>query len=418
MTEKPGMLAPYFFLSYARSDPLAGNPRENPDHLVDRFFKDLTDAVKRHASRDAGVVSGFFDQEIPVGSDWKQAIIQALSAAQVFVPLYSVGYLTNSWPGREFACFRRRVEQAVRANPVRRLVPVLWAPLAGVGDPPGLREALAASTEPDYTENGLRALLKPKSHNDQYQAVVNQLAEQIVMLAESDPIDPVEPSQVPDIEKVESEFSPGAPLATFDIEVAAPTAANVPEGRDIADYGETAEKWRPFPGQELSLAEYARQVAEKFDFDARVGAVSVAGDAAGRRPGIILIDPVLAADENGRVTLRSVAETPRWVLPLLILGPARDQRMRELAAKVRAILNADELPTESARRGAAGVESLDEFVSIIPVLVAEAERQYLRYRAGRVISPRSAGRPAPGQRERPDGPGVYFRSIREARDAR
>lgn len=205
--------------------------------------------------------------------------------------------------------------------------------------------------------------------------------------------------------------------ATFDIEVAAPTAANVPEGRDIADYGEIAEKWRPFPGQELSLAEYARQVAERLDFDVRVGAVRVAEDAAGRRPGIVLIDPALAADENGRVTLRSVAEIPRWVLPLLILSPSRDQRTRELAAKVRAILNADELPTESARRGAAGVESLGEFVSIIPVLVAEAERQYLRYRKGRVTLPRSAGRPALEQRERPDGPAVYFRPVREALDA-
>src|SRR5690242_20464850 len=109
MTEKPqGMLAPYFFLSYSRSDPLAGHPQKNPDHLVERFYRDLTEAVQRRASLTAGVVSGFFDQRIPVGSNWKQSITEALSATQVFVPLYSVGYLTNSWPGREFACFRRR----------------------------------------------------------------------------------------------------------------------------------------------------------------------------------------------------------------------------------------------------------------------------------------------------------------------
>jgi hypothetical protein len=75
------------------------------------------------------------------------------------------------------------------------------------------------------------------------------------------------------------------------------------------------------------------------------------------------------------------------------------------------------LPTESARRGAAGVESLDEFVSLIPILVAEAERQYLRYRTGRVTLPRSAGRPALEERESPGGPAVYFRPVREALDA-
>ena len=43
--------APYFFLSYARSDPLAGNPDEDPDELVETFFSDLTDAVRRHCVR-------------------------------------------------------------------------------------------------------------------------------------------------------------------------------------------------------------------------------------------------------------------------------------------------------------------------------------------------------------------------------
>jgi hypothetical protein len=376
MSDKLGMLAPYFFLSYARSDPLTGNPRENPDHLVERFFRDLTDAVRRHASRGAGVVSGFCDQEIPVGSDWKRSITQALSAAQAFVPLYSAGYLTSSWPGREFACFRRRVEQAGCANPVRRLVPVLWTPVGAAEDPPGLRAALASSgTEPDYAENGLRTLLRTRSYHDQYWAVVNQLAQQIVELAEDDPIDP---SQVPDIERVGSAFSAGAPLATFRIEVAAPTAA----------------KWRPFPGQDVPLAEYARQVAERFDFDARVSEVAPGDGTAGRRPGIIVIDPEFISDENTRAVLGSVAgQLPRWVLPLVVVDKPSDPRTRELAAKVRTVLNAAGLPTESARRGAAGVESLDEFVSIVPVLVAEAERQYLRFSSGRVTSPRSAGRP-------------------------
>jgi FxsC-like protein len=407
MTDEPGgILAPYFFLSYARSDPLAGQPGKNPDHLVERFYRDLTEAVQRRASQAAGVASGFFDQRIPVGSDLKQSITKALSATQVFVPLYSVGYLTNSWPGREFAFFRRRVEQAGGPNPARRLVPVLWAPLAGVDEPPGLREELASGGEPDYAENGLRALLKLRSYNDLYLAVVNQIAKRIVDLAESDPIDPVEPSLVPDIETVQSEFSPDAPLAVFDIEVAAPTTADERADGSPGTYGDTALAWRPFTGQGLPLAEYARQITERFDFDPRVSEVRTAGDTARQRPGIIIIDPAFVADERRHAEFRSLAKFPRWVLPLVVLGQPRDQRTRELAAEVRAILDADELPTESARRGARGVESLAEFVAIVPLLVAEAERQYLRHRAGRVPSPRSAGRLRLGQGEGPDGTAV------------
>jgi FxsC-like protein len=400
VTDNRGIFAPYFFLSYARSDPLAGNPQENPDKLVERFFGDLVEAVRQRASRRAGLDPGFFDQQIPVGSDWKQRLSQALSTAQVFVPLYSIGYLTNSWPGREFTCFQRRVEQVGRVNPARWLVPVLWAPLAGVADPPGLREALDPGVaEPDYRENGLRALLKLRLYHDTYQTVVDHLAKQIVKVAEDDPL---EPAQVPDIEQVESAFPPGGPVAVFVIEVAAPTLSTAPAGRDTRPYGETPAHWRPFPGQELSLAEYARQVAERFDFDARVTGLT----GAGRRPGIIVIDPEYIADENSRAVLESVAMAlPRWVLPLVVLGQPGDRRTRELAAQVMNILvRAKALPTESARQAASGVKSLDEFVSILPVLVAEAERQYLRYRSSRVPSPRSAGRPRLGRIDEPNGP--------------
>ena len=403
MTETIGTSAPYFFLSYARSDPLAGNPDEDPDQLVETFFSDLTLAVRRQASGGRESVSGFYDQGIPVGSDWKQFTTRALSAAQVFVPLYSVAYLTNSWPGRELTCFRKRVEQAGREDPERRFVPVLWAPLAGVQDPPGLREALAKGvTVPDYADNGLRALLKLRSYHDSYQAVLNRLATQIVELAERDPIEPVEPSKVGDIEKTPSAFPAARPLPVFNVAVAAPTVASAPRGRDLRAYGETAAQWRPFPGQELPLAEYARQLIERFDFDVRVGAGE---DLAARRPGIIVIDPAFIADEAGRRAFKAVAGAlPRWVLPLVVVAPD-DEPTHDLASGVLDILtNAKALPTERSGQAARGVESLDDFVSIVPVLVAEAERQYFRYRSSPVPPSPMARRPRLTQPDGPDRP--------------
>jgi FxsC-like protein len=394
--------APYFFLSYARSDPLAGNPDEDPDAPVETFFSDLTDAVRRHASGED--VSGFYDQKIPVGSDWKQFLTRALSAAQVFVPLYSVGYLTSSWPGRELACFKKRVEVAGRLNPVHRLVPVLWAPLAGVQYPPELRAALdSVFTEPDYADNGLRALLKLRSYRDLYRVVVDRMGAQIADIAEHDPIEPVEPEQVGDIEKAPSAFLADRRLPVFNVEVAVPAAASSAHRRDPQAYGGTPEEWRPFPGQELPLAEYARQLINKFDFDVRVATVGAEPNPIRTRPGIIVIDPAFIRHENGRAALRAIASTlPRWVVPLVVVAPD-DEPTRKLAARVLDILPmATALPRPWSGRASRGVTSLDDFVSIVPVLVAEAERQYFRRRSNRAPVPGSSGRPRLGRAEGPD----------------
>ncbi len=74
--------------------------------------------------------------------------------------------------------------------------------------------------------------------------------------------------------------------------------------------------WRPFPEQQLSLAEYARLVSERFDFDVRVTELGLAGDLAGRRPGIIVIDPSFIATEAGRAALAAAAaKLPRLGAP-------------------------------------------------------------------------------------------------------
>lgn len=153
--------------------------------------------------------------------------------------------------------------------------------------------------EPDYADNGLCALLRLQPYHDLYQAVVDQMGEQIVEMAERDPIEPVEPDKVGDIEKAPSAFPAARPLPVFFIQVAAPTTANAPEDRDLRAYGDNPADWRPFAEQTLSLAEYARQVTERFDFDVRLSEIGLAGDLAGRRPGIIVIDPSFIADEAG-----------------------------------------------------------------------------------------------------------------------
>lgn len=403
----PGIMRPYFVLSYAHSDPLAGRPRENPDDLVGKFFSDLANAVGRLGSWSPGTVPGFYDQDIPLGADWKESFSRALGAAQVFVPLYSAAYIGKSRPGQEWACFRRRLQLAGLKNPSRRFVPVLWTPLSEAIRPGWLEEAITIGADaPGYTEDGLRALLRIGSYRSSYQAVVDTVARHIVSIAEEAPIGP---SEVPDIDEMTSPFVTEQHLSVFAIETAAPTASTVVPEYDPRGYGDRGSDWRPFSEQKSSLAEYAGQISRRLDFKPEISDIRQVSDPRARRPGIILIDPWFIADDAGRRALESAVENlPRWVLPLVVFDHSGDASTQKLADQVREILGAaGALPTDSARRAAQGVSSLDEFVSIMRVLVAEAERQYLRYRnrqyqSGPVISLRSGTRPSLRGPVRPD----------------
>ena len=204
------------------------------------------------------------------------------------------------------------------------------------------------------------------------------------------------PSEVSDIGEMIHASKNQPYLAIFAIETAAPTTRTAARGHDSRGYGETSTQWRPFLRQELPLAQYARQIAERFGFKVEVSGMETVRKPVTRRPGIILIDPWFIADEVGRSELESAVKgLPRWVLPLLVLDHPNDVRVQELADQVRHILHAaGALPTESSRQAALGVKSCNDFDSIVPVLVAEAERQYLRYGGRRVASSRLAERPS------------------------
>jgi FxsC-like protein len=364
-----GLRASYFYLSYAHSPPLAGTPAASPDQWVRAFFDDLTDAVRGMASGRHGIGPGFFDQEIPLGSDLRASLAHALSTAEVFVPLYSPGYFARSWPGREWASFERRMTEAGMRNPLERYVPVLWIPLPPGEDALGLDQALALGAGEDgYAENGLRALLRLRPYRASYARIVKRLAGHIVKLAETSP---VTPSAAPDIDTVQSPFNPAEAAGVFAVTVAAPSGT----------------AWRPFPDvQERPLAEYAATLAEQLDLAVRVMDLDGAGKRLGRDPGVMLIDPEFAADENGARTLREAAEAlPPWTLPVLVRGHQTDPREAELVERVQAILGLTEAAAPASRparsgvpEAAAGVASLERFVALMPSLVAEAERQYLR----------------------------------------
>lgn len=392
VTGPAGSEGSYFFLSYAHSSPLEGRLQAEPDRWVSKFFGDLTDAVRRRSPPEARLTPGFYDQDIPLSSDWKDTINQALSTAKVFVPLYSPGYFARSWPGREWAAFRERLRVVGLADreSERRFAPVLWIPLPRSlnPDPAGLRKALAVgASESAYAMNGLRALLRLTPYRASYRLVVDRLAAKIVELAETAPL-PASPEA--DIERARSPFKTPEAVAVFTVTVAAPARGDVQPGQDVARYGDRGVDWQPYPGDQLlSLADYAAWVAEQLDFSVTIDGIEAAapgsaspsgGDRARSHsdPGVVLIDPWLVASDDGADALRSfVNDLPSWVMPLLVLHPD-DQREEPLAARARGIVGNSTARTELARRAMKGVGSLRDFVSLMPALITEAERQYLR----------------------------------------
>lgn len=171
-----------------------------------------------------------------------------------------------------------------------------------------------------------------------------------------------------DTDQVNSNYPPEPPLGVFTIEIAVP--------------GSSAG-WRPFPAQELPLAEYASQIIERFDFKAEVIEFVADRDPDASRPGLILIDPRFIGTSGGRAALEAAAtRLPRWVLPMLIVEQPDDSATEALADQVRDIfIGVCALRARSARSTPRGVSSFRAFSLLVRDLVFQAEDQYITHRS-------------------------------------
>lgn len=415
----PGTL--YFFLSYAHTAPLAGAVAEPFDYEVKQVFDDLSGAVRRVARLGPDTRVGFFDGLIEAGADWKSRTTAELGLAEVFVPLYSPRYFSMSWPGREWACFGERLTEEPADAPSAHIVPVLWVPLAGAVGPANGPDPLSIVNDvPEYAENGLRALKMLNLYNHEYHAVIARLAEKIVETVRESPLGP---SRVSPLHQVASAFRHKSDEDDFVVAVAAPTRSTVPLGRTDSWYGDESTHWRPFGEHEqLDIAEYAVTVAERLDFSTAVRAVGSAADYIATTPAVVLIDPWIAESVKGSESealrgLRELYSGKRqrlWALPVLALNasdPQSKSRQTQLTGQLMRILR--EIGVEPVEAGRGGVvTSIDEFAQLLPALVADAERRFLRHGMNPLNHPSGGGRPGTGAvapspdsdaRERPDG---------------
>ncbi|MET7880441.1 TIR-like protein FxsC [Micromonospora profundi] len=390
---RPTARGTYFFLSYAHSAPVRG-ARADADVWVGQFFSDLADEVRRHARPAAGMRIGFFDQHIPVGADWKAALAEALGEVEVFVPLYSPGYFSRPWALGEQESFRARLAAVTSTNTAGHLVPVLWIPFDPWQTHPELDSALDLGRDvPGYAEDGLRAFCMLSSYRERYELLLNRLAGRIVHAAERQPLGP---SRVPGLGEV---VAPTPTDPDFIVAVLAPSWDRLPTHRDPAGYAASGRLWRPYGRrQELPAAEYAASIAERLGLSARTEDFGQAAGLLDRRPAVLLIDPWILAAPDGRAVLtRSLNGLPEWVVPLVVTDENDTQDVTRWATEVKQLLQGGGLSQVKHAR------SMQEFVDLMPALVTEARRHFLKH--GPMVPFESPSKPIPSLRD-PEAPAV------------
>jgi len=361
----------YFFLSYAHAMPTTETPHRDADHWVKVFYEDLSRAVRTHADPTSELEIGFFDDQVPTGSDWEKVLTGALGAAEVFVPLYSPGYFNRSWPMRERESFLSRLATESEAQRRRHVLPVLWSPLPSPDGIPDLDEALRIGEGiPEYAVNGVFGLRKLSAYQEQYAALLDRIARRIVAVAQRYPI---RPSRAPNV----SDFDPPERTETpFVVSVIAPTENNRPPLGPPDTYGPTRREWRPFVhAQALPIAEYAANVAERLGLPTLVTDYAPGRGPFDRCPAVLLVDPWITEVSGGPAELRSAGHLPSWVTPLVVVNnadPRYGERAAELSGRVSSMLKKEGAP-RIRRAGDA-----EEFVRLMPMLVDETRRHYLR----------------------------------------
>jgi FxsC-like protein len=356
----------------------------------------------------AGAQVGFMDRELRSGDGWPEKLSENLAICRVFVPLFSPRYFTSEMCGREWFAFNERIlrARALGAGSVPAIVPALWAHVDMAQLPDSVRHIHIdhAASEAHYAEEGIYGLIKLNRLRDEYQETVLRLAQRIVRVATESPLPPGQPRPY---ESTPSAFKPrGEGPRSIHLTVAAPTLDTVPSHRDARPYGEYAQDWNPYHSESSqplpALAEelirsldYRTTVSSFDDEDTRANAASTADSAdddkaAANRPVILLVDPWALTDGERCRRLKAFdASAHPWVNAVVpwnradpqCQGAEGQQLTEEFERTLPLILNRGR--HTNCRIAVSGVPTLKAFTDVLPHVVANATRQFLKHAAAR-----------------------------------
>lgn len=392
---------PYFFLSYAHT-PSAGTTAGDPDHWVHVLFNDLCDHIMHLTDLPAGAHPGFMDREMRSGDGWPEKLAENLALCRVFVPLLSPRYFASEMCGREWYAFNERIlrARASGSGVIPAIVPALWTHVDLNTAPDSVRHIHVdqAALGPRYAEDGIYGLIKLNRLRDEYQEAVLRIAQRIVRVATESPLAPGLPRRY---ESTPSAFKPrGEGPRHIHLTVAAPTRDTLPADRDTRPYGESAQDWNPYHRESrLALPVHAEELIRSLDYRITVSAfddedTSAAGlaDEADRasvnRPVIVLVDRWCLRDGERRRRLKAFdANSQPWVNAIVpwsrddpqCHGPEGEQLGDELEQTLPQTL--DRGRRASCRIAVNGVPTLKAFTDVLPFVVANTTRQFLKHAA-------------------------------------
>lgn len=371
------------------------------------LFKDLCADVLALTAHPRGTPVGFLDREMRSGEGWPDRLSENLAHCRVFVPLYSPRYFSSEPCGREWFTFAERIREARDAGlgDIPAIVPVLWTGGVDLENvPESVRQIQVDRTKfgERYASYGIYGLIKLKRLRDEYEEAVFGLAQRIVHVAETTPL----PSSRPrPYESTHSAFRPhGEGPRRIHVTVVAPSRGSVPEGRDASPYGEDATEWNPYHSESRRpLSTLAEELIRSLDYritvsdfdvpDPGAEGLTTAGtdaDAGGQpaegHPGILLLDRWALLDKERRHRLKTFdAAAHPWVGAIVPWNRLDLQCRGEQGERLKEELE-DTLPLilERGRRAKCwaainGVPTLKQFTEVLPVVVAQATRQYLRH---------------------------------------
>ncbi|GAA3961252.1 TIR-like protein FxsC [Actinoplanes auranticolor] len=216
---------PLFFISYVHDSG-------EDDQHVHRFYRDLNHDVLMFAGRRSTETAGFCDVSFQLGQRWSPELIRNLSTTQVFIPVLSPAYFRSEACGKEWAIFSSRLHRGGRPDSAdSSIIPLLWVPMTvpEIAQPYQYKDAAFGA---EYERAKLRALIREERRRDDYNAFVQQLAQRVVDLSETEPV--AEAPERPGFDDVRSAFTvvpePRRPAGTT-----ATTSPTRRQARDSAD---------------------------------------------------------------------------------------------------------------------------------------------------------------------------------------
>jgi FxsC-like protein len=287
--------SPYFFLAYAHTQEQS---------LVRQLFEDLSTEIRERTTLPLATEVGFMDTPvIPVGSEWRPEVLEALATCRVFLPLYSPRYFDRVECGREWACFAQRMldDRARRAGDAPpAIVPALWTPVDMEKVPERVRQIQVNHEKfgSTYAAEGFYTIIKNSLYEQDYITAVQELAKHIIRTAEASTL---APAQVSDFDQIEDAFAPNHTTGPVDrkltVVVAAPRIDRLPEGRDPECYGPSAVDWNPWRTHQVrnSVGSHTADVARWHNYQPNIVSFDedfdiIRSSAPERGLGLLLVD--------------------------------------------------------------------------------------------------------------------------------